>query len=61
MHFKYIAEFYTALATKHAIARPCSKCSTSMVLQRIAPKGADYLYGYECPACNHWETEIVQP
>jgi hypothetical protein len=50
-----------AAATAPAIGRPpCPKCDTIMILARVTPDGAGYQYIFECPACDHLESEVVR-
>jgi hypothetical protein len=50
-----------AAAPAPAIGRPpCPKCGTIMILARVTPDGAGYQYLFECPACDHSESEVVR-
>ena len=51
-----------ATSYSDAIIRPvCSRCQTQMMLSRIEPDAPDHdKRTFECPACNHEISEIVQ-
>jgi predicted RNA-binding Zn-ribbon protein involved in translation (DUF1610 family) len=39
----------------------CPKCGTTMVLTRIVPHApGQHLRTFECPTCEHVETEVVK-
>jgi DNA-directed RNA polymerase subunit RPC12/RpoP len=54
--------FQPATPYSNSITRPpCSKCSTVMMLARIAPDAPDHdKRSFECPNCNHEETLVVK-
>ena len=49
-------------ASTRAIVWPrCPKCGASMMLARIDPQGTGYdMQTFECPVCDHAESEVVQ-
>jgi hypothetical protein len=54
-------EFSPTHASTHAIIPPsCPKCGTIMMLAPITPDGAGNRRTFECPSCDHSDSEVMQ-
>jgi len=56
-----MTKFQPATSRTDAITRPgCPKCGTRMMLSRIEPESPGYeKHTFECPVCDHKESEIA--